>query len=154
MGRRKPLVLRVGPDTYYRTSGHAHGPGGKQCREYVRIARDGSRGTGLTVSFQAGPGRLVADGLLHIGGVIRGEDDAYLNLHRPAVVRALLDVAIRRGWDTATELHLDGWLLLDDVLAVLPPEPDATASEADANATDKVPPEPDADGTDKVPPGA
>lgn len=131
MGRRRGgRRLLVGDDVYLLAVGHRHtrteGGEGRAartdgCREVVSLARlDGRRRVGaLMVVFHQGPGRLVADGYLHDGAVLRAADDVYLNLHRPAVARALLDEAVARGWDRASALELDGWELLDGVVARL-----------------------------------
>ncbi|MFC4045912.1 GNAT family N-acetyltransferase [Dactylosporangium siamense] len=89
---------------------HYHG-----CTERLAVRRDGAPGR-LEMLFEAGPGRLVPDGLLHSGGVIHGED--YLNLHQPRVVRALLDEALARGWRPTDPAHvtLDGWMLCTAVV--------------------------------------
>ncbi|GLZ13045.1 hypothetical protein Acsp04_32800 [Actinomadura sp. NBRC 104425] len=123
MGRRIRRLL-VGADVYRWGAGHAHTRGQDDmgrprlldCREVLTIGREGSPGR-LDIVFRAGPGRLVADGLLHNGAVVRADDDAYLNLHRPGVVRALLDEALHRGhgFDTG-RAEIDGWDLLDGAL--------------------------------------
>ncbi|WP_433331049.1 hypothetical protein [Spirillospora sp. CA-294931] len=114
----KPKELRVGPVTYFRSTGHQCGVDGS-CREIVSVRHADASGPGLRVTFAASPGHLVGDHLLHRGGVVRARDDVYLNLHRPAVVRALLDEAIAQGWDTRSPLDLDGWSLMDAVLTRL-----------------------------------
>lgn len=45
-----------------------------------------------------------------------------VNLHRPGVVRALLDEAIARGWQpgAAGRSEIDGWTLFEAVLAAGP----------------------------------
>ncbi|WP_410364031.1 hypothetical protein [Streptomyces sp. 5K101] len=50
-------------------------------------------------------------------GLTRGES---LNLHEPGAVRALLDVALARGWEPAERqtVEVDGWLLLEAAAAV------------------------------------
>ncbi|MEU6037181.1 hypothetical protein ABZ801_17420 [Actinomadura sp. NPDC047616] len=122
--RRRYRRLLVGADVYYWGAGHAHVRGQDDtgrpqtidCREVLTVRREGSSGL-LNIVFRAGPGRLVADGLLHDGGVVRRDDDAYLNLHRPGVVRALLDEASHRGHGfDAGPVEIDGWELLDGAL--------------------------------------
>jgi hypothetical protein len=51
----------------------------------------------------------VPDGYVHSGAV--GTGGLWLNLHEPGTVRALLDEATRRGWDSddPRTSHLDGW---------------------------------------------
>ncbi|RFU40772.1 hypothetical protein DZF91_15470 [Actinomadura logoneensis] len=124
MGRLRIRSLKVGEDAYRWSAGHVHGPDGADCREVVRIARTGHRGRGLQVTFRPGRGLLVNDGYpMHDGLVWRAADDAPLNLHLPSVVRAVLDAAVERGWDTRSDLDLDGWELLDAVVARLPSAP-------------------------------
>ncbi|MFB4285552.1 MULTISPECIES: hypothetical protein [unclassified Nonomuraea] len=88
----------------------------------------------MVIVFHGGPGRLVKDGMFHDGGVLRTSDSAYLNLHRPGVVRALLDEALERGHDfaTAKPIEIDGWELVDGVLGRLRP-PDQPAPQGDQN---------------------
>lgn len=64
------------------------------------------------MAFKAGDGRHVADGFLHAGAV-RFADGRVVNLNEPGVVRALLDVALARGWqpDAPTRSDVDGWEL-------------------------------------------
>ena len=77
-------------------------------------------GTGgpLRIVFADGPGRYIPGGAPFGSGDVgftRGED---LNLHEPGTVRALLDVAVKRGWrtdDPATE-EIDGWSIFDEVV--------------------------------------
>ncbi|GAA4975004.1 hypothetical protein GCM10023334_101120 [Nonomuraea thailandensis] len=85
----------------------------RECRETLRLRRSGARGR-LLIVFQEGPGRLLA----HSGAV--GAGGLWLNLHEPGTVRALLDEATLRGWDSDDPLtaHLDGW---DLFTAVAPP---------------------------------
>ncbi|WP_212843641.1 hypothetical protein [Catellatospora sp. IY07-71] len=124
MGHRKGArALVVGQTTYRWAGSHSHhadhGVDGKpryhDCAEHVTIRRDGAPGR-LDVVFASGPGRLVSDGILHAGAVIRG--DEYLNLNRPGVVRALLDEALSRGWQAGApgRAEFDGWALIDAVL--------------------------------------
>ncbi|MGW5731346.1 hypothetical protein [Streptomyces sp. NPDC055261] len=49
-------------------------------------------------------------------GFTRGAD---LNLHEPGAVRALLDVALARGWqpEERRPVEVDGWLLLEATAA-------------------------------------
>ncbi|MEV5576684.1 hypothetical protein AB0L06_42225 [Spirillospora sp. NPDC052269] len=135
MSKHRNRPLKVGADTYRRWSGHAHTRGDPEsCREVVRIARAEQRNRGLEVTFRTGPGRLVNDGYpMHDGLICRTADDVTLNLHLPSVVRAILDAAIEQGWDTRSALDLDGWELLDAIVAKLPPEPGAVP-DADIDA--------------------
>ena len=81
----------------------------------LAVRRDGEPGR-LEIVFVAGPGQLVPDGLLHAGGVMRG--DSYLNLHQPGAIRALLDEALRRGWHPGDpgRTEVDGWSLFDSAV--------------------------------------
>lgn len=115
-------MLLVEQATYRWTVSHTHraddgSPTYHDCTEHLTIRRDGDPGR-LEIVFAVGPGKSVADPV-HSGGVKRGDD--YLNLHRPGVVRALLDEAIDRGWLPAEpgRCELDGWALVDSVLARL-----------------------------------
>ena len=51
-------------------------------------------------------------------GFVRGAD---LNLHEPGAVRALLDVALTRGWrpEGRRAVEIDGWTLLEAAAAAL-----------------------------------
>ncbi|GAA1641118.1 hypothetical protein GCM10009733_042700 [Nonomuraea maheshkhaliensis] len=131
MGRsRPPRRLVVGSLTYHWRAGHRHEryqaeadlPRCDDCREVLSLRQAGARGR-LVIVFREGPGRLVNDGMFHDGGVLRTSDHAYLNLHRPGVVRALLDEALERGHDftTAETTEIDGWELIDGALGRLCP---------------------------------
>lgn len=124
MARRRVRRLTVGQEIYHWSTGHRHrcladGTGCTDCREVVAVRRAGASG-GLQIVFHSRPDGLVGDYLLHLGGVWRPSDDAYLNLNRPGVIRALLDEALARGWKPATRVRLDGWSLFDAVLARQP----------------------------------
>ncbi|KIZ18766.1 hypothetical protein [Streptomyces natalensis] len=118
---RKPRRLVAGGETYFWSLGHEHeaeGPGRyRGCREILGIRRAGARGR-LRVVFRGGAGRLVPDGLLHSGAVGTAQG-AWLNLHEPGTVRALLDEAVARGWrpDGPSAEQRDGWELFDAVAA-------------------------------------
>lgn len=90
------------------------------CTELLYIWIDRQPRRALTVAFRAGEGRLVHDGGMgsHAGMVIlQGLPDGYLNLHEPGVVRAFIDVAMRRGWvPDGAPLELDGWEYVEDVV--------------------------------------
>ncbi|RKS76877.1 hypothetical protein BZB76_2244 [Actinomadura pelletieri DSM 43383] len=117
MGRRRYRRLLVGPDTYRWRTAHQHRTDGRRlvdCREVVLLRREGRPGR-VTVVFRGGPGRIVPDGgpYTHSGGVWRAGDDTALNLHRPRVVRALLDIALAQGADFESSTEIDGWTVLD-----------------------------------------
>ncbi|MFF5185107.1 hypothetical protein ACFY30_15200 [Streptomyces sp. NPDC000345] len=92
--------------TYLWRVRHRHEP----CREILTLLRDGVR---TRIVFRTGDGHYAGDGAYtHTGGV--GDRHHHLNLHRPAVVRALVDEAARRGLLPSTE-DLDGWELFPAV---------------------------------------
>ncbi|MFD4673838.1 hypothetical protein ACFWNN_29245 [Lentzea sp. NPDC058450] len=107
MARRGARSLLIGTDRFVWSVRHSCGDG---CREVVRLHREGESGR-LVIVFQAGEERHVADGLMHAGEVLTGGRS--LNLNRPGVIRALLDVA---GWRSEVR-ELDGWDLFDAVAA-------------------------------------
>ncbi|WLQ42094.1 hypothetical protein P8A22_20300 [Streptomyces laculatispora] len=91
------------------------------CRQTLTLCPQPS-GTGgpLRIIFDRGPGRYVPGGApLGSGdvGFVRGPD---LNLHEPGAVRALLDVALARGWqpDGRRVEEVDGWSLLEAAAAM------------------------------------
>ncbi|WP_042439907.1 hypothetical protein [Streptacidiphilus albus] len=114
-GRRSRRLV-VGTEELWWFLGHRHreseGPP-VDCCELLTVRRRADHGGRLVVAFPAGPGRLVPDGFLPGGtvGLLGGEP---VNLHRPGVVRALVDAALARGWDPGSRavLELDGWGLL------------------------------------------
>jgi hypothetical protein len=95
----------------------------------LSIWSDAPRSAPLIIAFTGGPGRAVGDGMnvsgieirwmldsepfLPHGVVARAEPPALLNLHRPGVVRALLEEALARGWDGIARAELDGWTLFE-----------------------------------------
>jgi hypothetical protein len=119
VARRRLRELVVGDHTYLwsRTHRHEGAPEALECREVLAIRRVGARGR-LEVVFRAGDGVVVPDGLLHAGAVGR-VGGATVNLNEPGIVRALLDEAVARGFpaDTARRVQVDGWMLLDAVVA-------------------------------------
>lgn len=87
----------------------------QDCREIRTLRRCGTQGR-LQIVFGRGIGRLVSDGYLP-SGAVGTADDAWLNLHEPGTVRALLDEAIARGWKPGVPAttQIDGWELFDVV---------------------------------------
>ncbi|GKQ37150.1 hypothetical protein [Streptomyces sp. A012304] len=104
--RRRPRKLTVDATTTYWWTVRHHHTDGTDCREVLTLRRDDVR---TRIVFRDGPGRALAGGTLHTGGVVSG--DHYLNLHEPGTVRALVDEALRRG-PLPPGGELDGWELL------------------------------------------
>ncbi|RFS81811.1 hypothetical protein D0T12_29245 [Actinomadura spongiicola] len=124
----------MGPDTYRWRTAHQHRRDGRRlvdCREVVLLRREGRPGR-VTVVFRDGPGLIVPDGgpYTHSGGVRRAGDDTTLNLHRPAVVRALLDIALAQGADFESSREIDGWTVLDAVREAVPEQPPPPGGES------------------------
>ncbi|MGH3545188.1 MAG: hypothetical protein ACRDPW_04620 [Mycobacteriales bacterium] len=123
--RRGPRFLVVDQVRFLWSVAHAHlreqddqgTPRYVDCREVVRIRRDGARGW-LEIVFRVHPDRLVSDALLHAGAVLR-TGAGLLNLNEPGVARALFDEAVARGWQVpiASQVEIDGWTLFDSALA-------------------------------------
>ncbi|WP_042453181.1 hypothetical protein [Streptacidiphilus jiangxiensis] len=126
MSRRGRAARRlvVGEETYLWQVGHDHrrvddvATGRHRfldCREVLTIRRAGTEAR-LRLVFAAGPGRLVSDGLLPSGAL--GADGAWLNLHEPGAVRALLEQATARGWrfEGHQATDVDGWPLFGAVV--------------------------------------
>ncbi|MFJ6836983.1 hypothetical protein [Streptomyces sp. NPDC091209] len=129
MGRRRYRHLIIGPERYRWWVSHQHVPdpepgsvAGYSCREVLTFAREGSPGV-IRVVFASGPDRVVGGGGwgAHEGGVSR-IGGGYLNLHRPATVRAVIDEVLADGRPFAHDTHVDGWLFFEAALIRLPPE--------------------------------
>ncbi|MFC6880701.1 MULTISPECIES: hypothetical protein [Actinomadura] len=131
MGAGRSRRLLIGDEVYRWRVGHRHARGtdetgspGYDCAETLAIWREGERGK-IRFVFENGPGRLVPDGSLHSGAVLRltgqGRPDTYLNLNRPGTVRALLDEALACGATFDAPVDLDGWNLIHLVAARLGP---------------------------------
>lgn len=90
------------------------------CRQTLTLfPQPAGTGGPLRIVFAAEPGRYVpSGGPLGSGdvGFIQGAD---LNLHEPGAVRALLDVALARGWQPGERraVEVDGWHLLEAAAA-------------------------------------
>ncbi|OQQ15664.1 hypothetical protein B0675_32670 [Streptomyces sp. M41(2017)] len=101
---------------------HRPDPGGRpvDCREVLTLTPQPS-GTGgvLRVVFTEGPGRYIPGGAPLGSGDVGFTRGADLNLHEPGAVRALLDVALARGWrpEERRSVEIDGWSLLDAAAA-------------------------------------
>lgn len=107
------------------TMRHSHGKDGDgrsvDCRQILTLSLQpvGSGGP-LRIVFADGPGWYIPGGApMGSGdvGLTRGES---LNLHEPGAVRALLDVALARGWQPGEQraVEVDGWTLLEVAAAV------------------------------------
>ncbi|MGW1535494.1 hypothetical protein [Streptomyces aureus] len=130
MGRRRYRQLVVGSERFRWWVSHRHVPEpnpagggpGHACQEVLVLAREGSPGV-IRIVFAAGPERVVGGGGwgAHEGGVSRMRG-GYLNLHRPATVRELLDEARAHGEDFRRAGEVDGWRFFDAVAARVPPE--------------------------------
>lgn len=102
--------------------GHRHDRvrGYRGCTSTVTLWHLGSRSY-LRLVFRPGSERIIADGYFEEGAAARLPDRAYLNLHEPGSVRALLDEALARGlFPPAGSVEVDGWPLFD---AVMPQDP-------------------------------
>ncbi|MEV5477853.1 hypothetical protein AB0L66_36800 [Streptomyces sp. NPDC052207] len=113
--------LVVEGENFLWTLSHAHRALGngryEDCCETLVIRQFKARGR-LRIVFQAGSDRFVPDGYLMPSGAVGTELGRSLNLHEPGTVRALLDVALKRGWrtdDPVTE-EIDGWSIFDEVV--------------------------------------
>ncbi|MEU5169104.1 hypothetical protein [Streptomyces mutomycini] len=106
---------------YMWTMRHSHREDGggrsEGCRQTLTLSPQPA-GTGgpLRIVFADGPGRFVPGGApLGSGdvGLTRGQS---LNLHQPGAVRALLEVALARGWRPGEPraVEVDGWTLLQE----------------------------------------
>ncbi|GHF70644.1 hypothetical protein GCM10010218_59890 [Streptomyces mashuensis] len=122
--RKKPRRLVADGRTYLWTLRHSHRipdsgrPAG--CRQtltlYPQLARTGGP---LRIVFTAGPGRYVPGGASMGSGEVGYVQGGSLNLHEPGAVRALLDLALARGWqpDEQGAAEVDGWSLLEAAAA-------------------------------------
>ncbi|MEU0009432.1 hypothetical protein ABZ079_35745 [Streptomyces sp. NPDC006314] len=85
------------------------------CRQILTLSPQPA-GTGgpLRIVFADGPGRYIPGGAPFGSGDVGFTRGADLNLHEPGAVRALLDVALARGWQPGERraVEVDGWLLL------------------------------------------
>lgn len=90
------------------------------CRQILTVSPQPA-GTGgpLRIIFADGPGRYVPGGAPFGSGDVGFSRGAHLNLHEPGAVRALLDVALSRGWQPEVRgaMEVDGWSLLEAAVA-------------------------------------
>ncbi|MEV8098137.1 hypothetical protein [Kitasatospora sp. NPDC085879] len=116
-----PRRMVVGDETYVWSVRHDHSRRGegdeRHCRTLLTVRRPGGTGR-LVLTFEAGPGRMVAEAFMPAGAV-ETADSPMVNLHEPGTARAFLDAALAGGWDPQgrTTLLVDGWPLLPGVAA-------------------------------------
>lgn len=117
---------------YLWTTRHSHrkDPAGRSvdCRQVLSLfPQPAGTGTGaaLRIVFADGPGRFVPGGAPFGSGDVGFTRGADLNLHEPGAVRALLDVALARGWQPAERraVEVDGWSLLEAAAAARTAQP-------------------------------
>ncbi|MFE2267411.1 hypothetical protein [Streptomyces griseosporeus] len=104
--------------------GHRHDRvrGYPGCSSTLTLWRAGDRAC-LRLVFRPASDRAIADGYFDEGAVVRLPDRAYLNLHEPGSVRALLDEALVRGlFPRAGVVEADGWPFFDAVRPLGPSE--------------------------------
>ncbi|WP_069170248.1 hypothetical protein [Streptomyces griseus] len=118
---KKPRRLTVDGRAYVWTLRHSHSveDSGRCCETLTLYPQPAVTDGPLRIVFTEGPGRYVPGGApLGSGdvGYIRG---AFLNLHEPGAVRALLDVVSARGWrrEGRRVVEIDGWSLLEAAAA-------------------------------------
>jgi hypothetical protein len=90
------------------------------CRQILTLFPQPARTSGpLRIVFADGPGRYVPGGAPFGSGDVGFTRGAELNLHEPGAVRALLDVALARGWQPGEQraVDVDGWSLLEAAAA-------------------------------------
>lgn len=92
------------------------------CRQTLTLTyRSGERAVSrFRIVFDQAPGRYVPGGGFTGSGDVGFVRGAGLNLHEPGAVRALLQVALRRGWqpDVPGTTTADGWTLLEEAAAL------------------------------------
>ncbi|MFI0960564.1 hypothetical protein ACH4S8_03935 [Streptomyces sp. NPDC021080] len=129
MGRRRYRQLVVGSEQFRWWVSHRHVPApdpdgvpGHSCQEVLVLSREDSPGV-IRIVFASGPGRVVGGGGwgAHEGGVSR-VGGGYLNLHRPATVRELVEEVLADGQRFRPAAQVDGWRFFDAVAARVPPE--------------------------------
>ncbi|MER5718958.1 hypothetical protein [Streptomyces sp. NPDC002132] len=121
---KKPRRLVADGRVYMWTIRHSHRRGhdgrSMDCRQTLTLSPQPA-GTGgpLRIVFAEGPGRYVPGGAPLGSGDVGFVQGAGLNLHEPGAVRALLDVALARGWrpEERRAVEVDGWLLLEAAAA-------------------------------------
>lgn len=91
------------------------------CRQILTLLpQPAGTGGALRIVFAKGPDRYVPGGAPFGSGDVGFVRGADLNLHEPGAVRALLDVALARGWQPGERraIEADGWSLLEAAAAL------------------------------------
>ncbi|CAL9539054.1 hypothetical protein SUDANB120_04207 [Streptomyces sp. enrichment culture] len=121
---KKARRLASGGRVYMWTMRHSHrrDEDGRavDCRQVLTLSPQPPAGGGhLRIVFADGPGRYVPGGAPFGSGDVGFTRGADLNLHEPGAVRALLDVAVARGWQPGQRraAEVDGWTLLEAAAA-------------------------------------
>ncbi|MEU3827487.1 hypothetical protein AB0F36_19505 [Streptomyces sp. NPDC029080] len=122
--RRKPRRLIADGRAYLWTLRHTHrlldSGRSADCRETLTLyPQPAGTGGPLRIVFADGPGRYVPGGFPMGSGDVGYVHGGSLNLHEPGAVRALLDVALARGWRPGEQraVEVDGWTLLEAAAA-------------------------------------
>ncbi|MFD9409710.1 hypothetical protein ACFWBN_22215 [Streptomyces sp. NPDC059989] len=121
---KKPRPLVADGRPYMWTMRHSHRKDNDgrsvDCRQILTFSPQPA-GTGgpLRIVFTEGPGRYVPGGAYTGSGDVGFTQGAGLNLHEPGAARALLGVALARGWqpEERRPVELDGCLLLEPAAA-------------------------------------
>ncbi|MFJ4877334.1 hypothetical protein ACIP93_19230 [Streptomyces sp. NPDC088745] len=121
---KKPRRLVAEGRVYIWTMRHSHRKDHEgrvvDCRQILTLFPQPAGTSGsLRIAFADGPGRYLPGGAPFGSGDVGFTQGADLNLHEPGAVRALLDVALARGWQPGERraVEVDGWLLLDAAAA-------------------------------------
>jgi hypothetical protein len=110
--------LQIGERTFLWRVSHRHrvrgDDGVERCAEVFRAYEDGYRRGPLELAFAEGDGR--GAGYPQSGEVWQrgGGGARSLDLHRPRMARAIIELALQRGWAPADRaLLVDGWEWFD-----------------------------------------
>ncbi|MFJ4776329.1 hypothetical protein [Streptomyces sp. NPDC088762] len=121
---KKPRRLVAERRVYIWTMRHSHRKDHEgrsvDCRQILTLSpQPADTGGPLRIVFADGPGRYVPGGAPFGSGDVGFTQGPDLNLHEPGAVRALLDVALARGWQPGERraVEVDGWLLLEAAAA-------------------------------------
>ncbi|MDX3077590.1 hypothetical protein [Streptomyces sp. MI02-7b] len=117
---KKPRRLVADGGVFLWTTSHSHrrDDDGRavDCRQTLSLVpQPAGSGGPLRIVFAGGPDRYVPGGAPLGSGDVGFIHGAGLNLHEPGAVRALLDVALARGWQPGERggTEVDGWSLLE-----------------------------------------